>query len=107
MTMAIRRNDEAPSHDALTLLKADHQQVRNLFQQYQTARGQEQKQQIAAQVFVALENHAQVEELVFYPSVEEETDDEGEKLVEEARQEHQTVKELITALRALDDAEAF
>jgi Hemerythrin HHE cation binding domain len=65
------------------------------------------KCKFATKPFVALENHAQVEELVFYPSVEEETDDEGETLVEEARQEHQTVKELIAELRALDDEDAF
>jgi len=105
--MAIRGKDEAPSQDAIAMLKADHQKVRDLFQQYQTADGEAQKQQIAEQVCIELENHAQVEEMIFYPLVEEETDGEGQQLVQEARQEHQTVKDLIAALRALEGGEEF
>jgi hemerythrin-like domain-containing protein len=63
------------------------------------------KRHIAEQIFLELETHAQLEEIVFYPAVEAETTDEGEQLVEEARQEHQEVKELIAALRRTEDEE--
>jgi len=54
-----------------------------------------------------LETHAQLEENVFYPAVNEETD-EGPALVKESLSEHETVKTLIQALRTMaHDPEAF
>jgi hypothetical protein len=50
------------------------------------------KRRIAEQVFVALEVHAQLEELVFYPAFEAAADEEGEAMVGEAHEEHETVK---------------
>jgi hemerythrin-like domain-containing protein len=44
--------------------------------------------------------HAQLEENVFYPAVNEETE-EGPELVKEALEEHETVKTLIQELRAM------
>jgi hemerythrin-like domain-containing protein len=82
------------------MLKADHQRVRDLFARYQAARGQKAKRTIAEEVFVELEVHAQLEEQVFYPTVNEETE-EGPGLVKEALQEHETVKQLIQELRAM------
>jgi len=62
---------------------------------------------VASLVFIELETHAQLEENMFYPAVNEETD-EGPELVKEAMQEHQTVKELIQELRDMGpDAKAF
>jgi hemerythrin-like domain-containing protein len=106
--MAMRDNDAEPFADAIEMLKADHQRVRDLFQQYEREGDPDSKRAVAAQVFVELETHAQLEEMVFYPAVAEETEEEGQQLVEEAQQEHQTVKELIAALRELEpDTQAF
>ena len=58
------------------------------------------KQTLAEQVFVELETHAQLEENVFYPAVNEETD-EGPELVKESLSEHETVKNLIQVLRSM------
>lgn len=91
--------------DAIAMLKADHQRVQHLFQQYEGAQNQQTKQQIAEQVFVALETHTQLEEVVFYPAFEQLADAEGKQLVAESLREHQAVKELIQALRALDAKE--
>jgi hemerythrin-like domain-containing protein len=105
---AIPKNDELiPSEDAIAMLKADHQKVRDLFQQYATALDRETKRSVATLVFVELETHAQLEENIFYPAVNEETD-EGPELVKEAMQEHETMKALIQELRDLGpDAQAF
>lgn len=84
------------------MLKADHQRVRDLFQHYAHSRDPHLRQQIAAQVFVALELHALLEETVFYPAVAGATDPQGEALVEDAREEHQRVRERIAHLRACD-----
>jgi hemerythrin-like domain-containing protein len=93
--------------DAIELLKADHRKVKDLFQKYENTSNQKTRQQIAEQVFTELEVHAQLEETVFYPAFAQEADQEGKQLVEEACQEHQTVKDLIAELRDLDDHEEF
>jgi hemerythrin superfamily protein len=90
------------------MLKADHQRVRDLFQEYEAAQDQQAKRDIAEEAFVELEMHAQLEEQVFYPAVEDETDEQGQELVEESLQEHQAVKDLIEELREMGpDAKAF
>jgi hemerythrin-like domain-containing protein len=90
-----------PPEDAIEMLKADHEKVLDLFKQYTTASDEHTKRGIAEEVFFELETHAQLEEQLFYPAFEEEADEEGEKLVEEARKEHQAVKDLIEELRGL------
>jgi hemerythrin-like domain-containing protein len=105
--MPSRRNDHAQPTDAIALLKADHQRVKDLFAQYEAADNVETKRTLAEQVFVELETHAQLEENVFYPAVNEETD-EGPELVKESLSEHETVKNLIQELRSMaQDTEAF
>jgi hemerythrin superfamily protein len=104
--MEQRNNDDVMAPvNAIAMLKADHQKVRNLFQQYQAASDPHTKRHLAEQVCIELETHAQLEEMIFYPAVAEETDKEGQQLVEEARQEHQQVKDLIAELRNTNDGE--
>jgi hemerythrin superfamily protein len=106
--MAMRRHDTGQPEDAFDMLRADHQKVRDLFQNYEEARDQKTKREIANQVFVELETHAQLEENVFYPAFKQEADQEGKQLVAESLEEHQMVRELIEELRELnDDDEAF
>ena len=103
--MPSRRNDqeqpvdEQPA-DAIAMLKADHQRVRDLFAQYEGTSNADAKGALADEVFVELETHAQLEENIFYPSVNEETE-EGPALVKESQQEHATVKQLIAELRQM------
>jgi hemerythrin superfamily protein len=77
--MPSRRNDHEQPADAIAMLKADHQRVKDLFTQYEATSNPATKRTLAEQVFVELETHAQLEENVFYPAVNEETD-EGPKL---------------------------
>jgi predicted transposase YdaD len=88
--------------DAIATLKADHQRVRDLFQTYEHTRDPHLKQQIVSQMFVALELYTLLEETVFYPAFTEETEQEGEALGKEAREEYHRVRELIAALRTCD-----
>jgi hemerythrin superfamily protein len=107
-TVATPRDYTSPPEDAIEMLKADHQKVRELFQDYESAQDQKAKSKIAQQVFVELETHAQLEETVFYPAFRQEADREGKQLVAESLQEHQRVKDLIGELRELDaDDETF
>jgi hemerythrin superfamily protein len=104
-SMPPRRNDqeqlidEQPV-DAIAMLKEDHQRVRNLFAQFAGTNNPDTKRTLAEQVFVELETHAQLEENIFYPSVNEETE-EGPELVKESLQEHKNVQRLIQELRQM------
>ena len=84
------------------MLKTDHQRVRDLFQTYEHSHDPHLRQQMAAHLLVALELYTLVEETVFDPACIDETDHKEEALVGEAREEHQRISELITALRTCD-----
>jgi hemerythrin superfamily protein len=103
---AKRDNAMNQPHDAMAMLRADHQRVRDLFQEYKVATEPQAKRDIAEEAFVELETHAQLEEQIFYPAVHEATE-EGPELVKEALAEHQTVKKLIHALRNTRDFQEF
>ena len=70
------------------------------FSQYEATRNQATKRTLAAQVFLELETHAQLEENIFYPAVNEGTD-EGPDLVKDSVQEHETVHQLIQELQGM------
>jgi hemerythrin-like domain-containing protein len=98
--MPSRQHDQAQPADAIAMLKADHQRVKDLFTQYEATSNPETKRTLADQVFRELDTHAKLEENVFYPTVNEETD-EGPELVKESLAEHQTMKQLIQELRSM------
>ena len=82
----IDRNDEPPYPiDAISLLKADHRKVKNLFARYESAGDFSTKYLIAEQVFPELELYAQLEEHVFYPAYEARTGKHGTQLVADSR----------------------
>jgi hemerythrin-like domain-containing protein len=94
------RTESGKSEDAIAMLEADHQKVRDLFEEYRAAEGEERKD-IAERVFRELEIHAQLEEDIFYPAVASKGDDAQKKRVATARREHEKVKRLIGELRKL------
>jgi hemerythrin superfamily protein len=110
MAQHIHANDGETNHqpdDAITLLTADHRQVRALFQQYADTVDPYLRQIIAEHVFAELTLHMLLEETVFYPAVAEQADEEGKRLVGEALQDHQDIKALLATLQETDDDAAF
>ena len=99
----IERNDE-PKYpiEAISMLKADHRTVNDLFAQYESAGDSSTRHLIAEQVFTELDLHAQLEENVFYPAYEARTGKNGTRLVADSRLEHETVKELMIEMQGLD-----
>ena len=94
--------------DAIEMLKADHRWMRALFQRYDETDDQAMKQEIVAELFVELELHTQLEETVFYPAFADETNREGQELVEASLEAHEEVEVLVEELRGLEaDQEAF
>ena len=76
-----KRNGTTKNHgmhqpdDAIAMLKEDHRRVRDFFQEYEAASDPRAKREIAEEVCVELETHAQLEEHIFYPTVNEETEE--------------------------------
>jgi hemerythrin-like domain-containing protein len=99
--------DDANSNDAIAMLTADHRQVRPLFQQYEDTSDPYLKQIIAEHVFAELTLHMLLEESVFYPVFAEQADEEGKRLVREALQDHQQLRDLIATLQEIDDDATF
>lgn len=86
--------------DAIALLRADHKEVSELFDQFEKSRSAAKKQQLVAQICTALTVHAQIEEEIFYPEVQAALKD--KELVPEARVEHQSIKDLIAAVQGVE-----
>jgi hemerythrin superfamily protein len=92
------RNGKAP--DAITLLRADHRLVSELFEQFEKSRSSTKKKALAQQICSELTVHAKVEEEIFYPAVKAALKD--KELVPEARVEHETLKWLIAQVEGAE-----
>src|SRR5689334_6125151 len=86
------------SNDAIALLKADHRQVEEWFAQFEKARDDERKQELAKKICNALKVHTTIEEEIFYPAFLEATDDVD--IHHEAELEHEGAKNLIAKIEA-------
>ena len=83
--------------DAVTLLKADHRKVEELFEKFESAKATSKKQALVQQICTELCVHTLIEEEIFYPACTGEIDD---NLVHEAYVEHDGAKVLIAELLA-------
>lgn len=79
--------------DAISLLKADHANVKDLFEQFEAARTAKQKVKLAQTICHELTVHTTIEEEIFYPAAREALAEDG--MLDEAAVEHQTAKDLI------------
>jgi len=89
--------------DAITLLKADHKTVEQLFKQFEKAgdRAFVRKRQIADRIVEALAAHAVIEEQLFYP-VTRATVPAVEDIALESLEEHHIVKWVLSEIADLD-----
>ncbi len=92
-TARSRRQSQSKAKDAIALLKADHQQVKEWFEQFDKARDDSRKQALASSICNALRVHTIIEEEIFYPVFLDETEDED--IHHEAIVEHNGAKNLI------------
>jgi len=83
-------------NDAIALLKADHRQVEEWFEQFEKARDDNKRQTLATQICNALKVHTQIEEEIFYPAFLEATDDKDTH--HEAEIEHEGATKLIAEI---------
>lgn len=86
----------AAANDAISLLKSDHRQVEQWFEQFESARADGRKKDLAQKICQALKVHTQIEHEIFYPAFLEVT---GEKDIHhEAEVEHAAAKKLIAEI---------
>jgi hemerythrin superfamily protein len=71
-----KKSKSSQPQDAVQLLKADHKQVRKLFEQFHVA-SDDDKGSIASRLFTELDIHSKVEEELFYPAVQSKLDSLG------------------------------
>jgi hypothetical protein len=90
---------ETKTQDAIALLKQDHREVEQLFEDYEKAGGDGRKRTLAEQICLELSVHAQIEEEIFYPACEGKVD---EDLLKESYVEHDGAKVLIAEIMAGD-----
>ncbi len=84
---------------ALTMLKDDHDNVKELFEKFESA-SDGAKKKIVNEALNDLKLHAAIEEEYFYPALRQEMEDE-DGLMEEADEEHHVAKVLIAELDAM------
>jgi hemerythrin superfamily protein len=95
---ATTKRRSAKPQDAIALLKADHRQVEEWFEQFESTRSSSRKSDLAQKICAALTTHATIEEEIFYPAFLEATEEED--LHHEAEVEHDGAKKLIAAIEA-------
>ncbi len=88
--------------DAFKLLKADHKKVAGILEKIDatTERGVKTREELFAQLKSELDVHAQIEETIFYPAIEDAK--ETHEITLEAFEEHRVVKQLLSELEAMD-----
>jgi hemerythrin superfamily protein len=93
---------ETQPQDAISLLIADHEQVKAMFEQYEELgdRAHVSKHKLALQICEALTQHTQKEEEVFYPAVRKAIKEDD--LMDEALVEHASAKDLIAQIQSME-----
>src|SRR5581483_7295555 len=90
--------------DAISLLKSDHDKVKDLFEQFENAENRREKKKIAAQAIMELKIHAAIEEEIFYPTVRRNIESD---LMNEADEEHHVAKLLIAELDQMSVSDEY
>jgi len=84
---------------AIDMLEADHREVEDLFEEFESAESAAEKRAIFEELADKLAVHAAIEEKHFYPAAKSKG---TEDLLLEAAEEHLSAKRLIADLLALD-----
>jgi Hemerythrin HHE cation binding domain len=91
------------SNPAVSLLIEDHDRVKELFDQFEKAKGRAAIKKIVRAALTELKVHAAIEEELFYPAVRKPI---GKDIMNEADEEHHVAKLLIAELDVMDGSES-
>ena len=103
--MTVKTKKRAKSQDAISLLKADHAQVKTWFEQFEKSRSAAKKEKLAKAICTALTVHTQIEEEIFYPAFIFATKDKD--MHHEAIVEHAGAKNLIAEIQASSTSDDY
>lgn len=104
-TAAKKKVVSSKTPDAVALLKADHRQVKQWFEEFEKSRSAKVKQTLAANICKALTVHTEIEEEIFYPAFLAATKDKD--MHHEAIIEHDGAKKLIAEIEASSPADDY
>lgn len=90
--------------NAISLLKADHRKVEDLFSDYENASGAVAKRKLAEQICLELTVHTQIEEEIFYPACKGKVEAD---LLDESYVEHDSAKVLIAEIEGGKPSDDF
>lgn len=95
-----RKTRRTPRRDplAIALLKKDHRQVEEWFDEYEQLDDDREKLELFGKIALALKVHTQIEEEIFYAEERGEVDDD---ILDEAFVEHAGAKRLIAEIEAM------
>lgn len=96
--------------DAMTLLTTDHDEVRDLFEQFRSAHDAEdmaRMKELQKEIFSELKTHTRIEEDIFYPAVRDTDEEELTETVDEGVQEHHVVKVLMREIEEVSGDDTF
>jgi hypothetical protein len=86
-----------PKTHAIAIILKDHDKVKELFDQFESAETSAQREKIIIAAITELKIHAAIEEEIFYPTVRKHV---GKDLMNEADEEHHVARVLIAELDA-------
>lgn len=90
--------------DAIKLLKDDHREVEDLFEQFEKATSKDRKAKLVQKICTELTVHTLIEEEIFYPTFRGKIEDD---MLDEGYVEHDGAKMLIAELMAGDPDDPF
>jgi len=99
----------AATPDAIDLLQADHDEARQMFDDYETLLDDEapeaEREELAWQICAMLNVHATIEEELLYPAAREVL--EGSRLIDVASIEHSVARALIAEIEEMSASDAL
>lgn len=87
--------------DVLSMLIDDHRKVQKIFKEFESENDPKAKQEMVTEACNELTVHAEIEEQSFYPFLREQDPDEFGDLLNEAKVEHASAKDLIAQLSSM------
>jgi hemerythrin superfamily protein len=82
----------------LGMLMDDHRKVKKLFKEFKSEKDSARKEEIVREACTELTVHAEIEEQQFYPFLREQDENTFGDLLDEAKVEHESAKQLIAQL---------
>jgi len=83
-----------------TLLKADHETVREIFKEMEDTEGRATRERLVTRLKLELQAHAEAEDMVFYKPLREA--DDARDIILEAEEEHRVAMRVLGELERLD-----